>query len=62
MDKKELDKQRDILVTELKSLELKYKKGEINEDTYSKSKHEIERSIVEVMDRLAQARFISGQF
>jgi hypothetical protein len=62
MDKKELEKQRDILVNELKSLEFKFRKGEISEDIYSKSRHKIERSIVEVMDRLAQIRFIAGQY
>jgi len=58
---KDLEKQRDRLVDELKKLEEKRKKGEVDENTYKEKRHEIERAIVEVMDRLAQMRFLSGQ-
>jgi len=58
---KDLEMQRDRLLDELKGLEEKHKKGEIDEDVYKKERHRIERSIVEVMDRLAQMRFLSGE-
>ncbi|MEM2970548.1 MAG: hypothetical protein QXR63_06405 [Candidatus Bathyarchaeia archaeon] len=59
--KKELQKQADKLVEELKKLDERRKKGEFNEDTYKEKRREIEREIVEVMDRLAQMQFLSGQ-
>jgi len=58
---KDLERQRDKLLDELKSLDEKHKKGEIDEETYKKERHRIERNIVEVMDRLAQMRFLSGK-
>ena len=58
---KDLEMQRDRLLDELKSLDEKHKKGEVDEDKYKKERHRIERSIVEVMDRLAQMRFLSGE-
>ena len=58
---KDLEKQRDELVEELKKLEKKRESGEIDEDEYKKKRHETERAIVEVMDRLAQMKFLSGQ-
>lgn len=58
---KDLEKQRDSLVENLKKLEEEHKKGEVDENTYKQKRHEIERAIVEVMDRLAQMRFLSGQ-
>jgi hypothetical protein len=58
---KDLEKQRDNLVDELKKLEERRKKGEFDENTYKEKRREIERAIVEVMDRLAQMRFLSGQ-
>jgi len=58
---KDLEKQRDSLIEELKKLEENYKKGKIDEDTYKEKRNEIERAIVEVMDRLAQMRFLMGQ-
>jgi hypothetical protein len=58
---KDLGKQRDRLVEELEKLKEKHKNGEINENSYEEKRHEIERALVEVMDRLAQMRFLSGQ-
>lgn len=58
---KSLEKQRDQLLKELKSLDENYKKGKISEETYKAKRHEIERAIVEVMDRLAQMRFLMGE-
>jgi len=58
---KNLEKQRDRLLSELKSLEEDYKKGKIGEDIYKAKRHEIERAIVEIMDRIAQMRFLMGQ-
>jgi uncharacterized membrane protein len=58
---KDLETQRDRLLDELKSLDEKHKKGEVDEETYKKERHRIERSIVEVMDRLAQMKFLLGE-
>ena len=58
---KDLELQRDKLLDELKSLDKKREKGEVDEETYKKERHRIERSIVEIMDRLAQMRFLSGE-
>jgi len=59
--KKDLERQRDRLVDEIKKLEERRKKGEFDEATYKEKRREIEREIVEVMDRLAQMNFLSGQ-
>jgi len=58
---KDLEMQRDKLVDELKKLDKKREKGEIDEDTYNKERRKVERSIVEIMDRLAQMRFLAGE-
>ncbi|MCS7120369.1 MAG: hypothetical protein RMJ07_01700 [Nitrososphaerota archaeon] len=58
---KDLERQRDKLVDELKNLEERRKKGELSEEAYKEKRRELERQIVEVMDRLAQMRFFSGE-
>lgn len=58
---KNLEKQRDQLLKELKKLDEEYKRGKLDEETYKAKRHDIERAIVEVMDRLAQMRFLMGQ-
>jgi len=58
---KDLEMQRDKLLDELKKLTKRHEEGEIDEETYKKERHRVERSIVEVMDRLAQMRFLSGE-
>ena len=58
---KDLKKRRDSLLNDLKALEEQFKKGEISEDQYNEKRRTIERALVEVMDRLAQARFLMGQ-
>ena len=57
---KDLERRRDSLVDDLKALEGRLKKGEMTEDHYKEQRHKIERALVEVMDRLAQMRFIMG--
>ena len=58
---KDLEMQRDRLLDELKNLDKKREKGEIDEDMYKKERRKVERSIVEIMDRLAQMRFLAGE-
>ena len=58
---KDLERQRDSLLDDLKALVERFEKGEIDEGQYKYKRHEIERTLVEIMDRLAQARFLSGQ-
>jgi len=55
---KELHRRKDELLEELKDLEKKRKSGEISEEEYKERRHTIERGLVEIMDRLAQMRFI----
>jgi len=57
---KELERKRDELLDELKELDKKRKAGEISEEEYKERRHTIERGLVEIMDRLAQMRFISS--
>jgi uncharacterized membrane protein len=58
---KNLEKQRDQLLKDLKKLNEDYRKGKVDENTYKAKRHDIERAIVEVMDRLAQMRFLMGE-
>ena len=58
---KNLEKQRDTLLKDLENLKERLKRGEISEDEYKEERHKIERKIVEVMDRLAQMRFLMGR-
>ncbi|MFB0504177.1 MAG: hypothetical protein ACETWE_10110 [Candidatus Bathyarchaeia archaeon] len=58
---KDLERRRDSLLDDLKALEGRLKKGEMTEDQYKEQRHKIERALVEVMDRLAQMRFLKGQ-
>ncbi len=58
---KELEKERDALLEELKELGKKRERGEITEDEYHQRRYSIERALVEIMDRLAQMRFLMGQ-
>lgn len=55
---KELQRRKDELLDELKELDKKRESGEISEEEYKERRHTIERGLVEVMDRLAQMRFI----
>jgi len=52
--------ERDRLVRELEELE-KHEKGAIQEEEYTARKKELERKIVEVMDRIVQMEFLLGQ-
>jgi len=58
---KHLEKQRDALLNEFKELEKMHKEGQINNEEYEERRHKIERDLVEIMDRLAQMKFLMGQ-
>ncbi|RJS85755.1 hypothetical protein CW702_00715 [Candidatus Bathyarchaeota archaeon] len=58
---KDLERQRDALLKELETLKKRFENGEISEEEYKEERHKIERKIVEVMDRLAQMRFLMGR-
>ncbi|MFP3220736.1 MAG: hypothetical protein RXR41_06365 [Candidatus Marsarchaeota archaeon] len=49
------------MVRELEELEKKHEKGAIQEEEYTARKKELERKIVEVMDRIVQMEFLLGQ-
>jgi len=53
--------ERDRLVRELEGLEKNHEKGTIQEEEYTARKKELERKIVEVMDRIVQMEFLLGQ-
>ena len=53
--------ERDRLVRELEELEKKHEKGVIQEEEYAARKKELERKVVEVMDRIVQMEFLLGQ-
>ena len=57
---KALEKRRKELVEELEQLVEKRKRGEIGEEEFAERKSQLEREFIEVMDRLAQLRFIVG--
>jgi HEPN domain-containing protein len=57
---KRLLKERDRLVDELRKLKKRYEIGELDDETYNRNRYDIERQIVEVMDRIAQLKFLLG--
>jgi len=57
---KALEKRRKELIEELERLVEKRKRGEIGEEEFAEKKSQLEREFIEVMDRLAQLRFIVG--
>ncbi|MBS7612122.1 hypothetical protein KEJ27_07980 [Candidatus Bathyarchaeota archaeon] len=57
---KRLLKERDRLVDELQKLKKRYESGELNEEAYKRNRYDIERQIVEVMDRITQLKFLLG--
>jgi len=58
---KSLERQRDALLRDLENLKERFKNGEISEGEYREERRKVERKIVEVMDRLAQMRFLMGR-
>ncbi len=58
---KQLERERDSLLKELKDLDRRLKEGEISEEEYKEKRHTIERELVEIMDRLIQMGFIMGE-
>ncbi len=57
---KRLLKERDRLIDELRKLKKRYEIGELDDETYNRNRYDIERQIVEVMDRIAQLKFLLG--
>jgi len=55
---KELETRRDALVEELKELRRRLERKEMSDEEYADRRYPIEREIVEVMDRLAQMRYL----
>jgi len=60
---KALEKRRRELEREFENLVRRKERGEIPEEEFEREKRRLEREFVEVMDRIAQLRFIvSGGF
>lgn len=53
-------RERDRLIEEIRSLKRRYEKGEVDKESYRRSRYDLERRIVEVMDRIAQLKFLLG--
>lgn len=58
---KKLKKRKKELEEELEKLIKMRERGEISEEEYEKRKKMIEREFVEIMDRLVQMRYITGE-
>jgi uncharacterized membrane protein len=58
---KRLLEEKKNIETRFEELQEVFRKGKICEEEYSKRKYDLEREFVEVMDRLAQMKFISGE-
>jgi len=58
--KADLERAKEALLKELERLEELKAKGEISEEEYAKKRGDIERKLVEIMDRLAQLKFLLG--
>lgn len=58
---KELLRKKEELEKEMEILNKKKNKKQITDEEYQKERKKIEREFIEVMDRLAQMRYIVGQ-
>ncbi len=58
---KELLRKKEELEKEMEILNKKKNKKQITDEEYQKEKKKIEREFIEVMDRLAQMKYIVGQ-
>lgn len=54
----ELQKRKQALIQELKELNAKDSADETETDRYNSKKNEIERELVEIMDRLTQLNYL----
>ncbi len=54
-------RRREDLLRELEALESDHQKGAITDEKYQEERNQVERGLVEIMDRMAQARFFSGE-
>ncbi|MEM2740507.1 MAG: hypothetical protein QXQ29_06885 [Candidatus Bathyarchaeia archaeon] len=57
---KELEEEKERIIEEFKKLEKKRSDGVISEGEYREERYRLERRAVEVMDRIAQLRFMAG--
>lgn len=56
----ELQQRKTTLIQQIKNLDKEKEKGNINPEEYKNKKREIERELVEIMDRLTQLAFLLG--
>ena len=56
-----LEKEKERLEKEMEALIEKRNKGEISEEEFNEAKKRIERKFIEVMDRIVQLRYITGE-
>ncbi|RLE61797.1 MAG: hypothetical protein DRJ49_00405 [Thermoprotei archaeon] len=57
---KYLKKERKRLEKEMELLLKKRDRGEIDDEEFNSKKREIERKFIEIMDRIAQMKYLSG--
>jgi chromosome segregation ATPase len=56
----ELEREKERIIEEFKRLEEKRRGGVVSEEEYREERYKLERRAVEVMDRIAQLRFMAG--
>ncbi len=56
----ELQQRKTTLIQQIKNLDKEKEEGNINPEEYKTKKREIERELVEIMDRLTQLAFLLG--
>jgi len=56
----ELQQRKTTLIQQIKNLDKEKEEGNINPEEYKNKKREIERELVEIMDRLTQLAFLLG--
>ena len=54
----QLNKRKQLLIKQLKDLNSKAEKKEVSIEEYEPKKREIERELIEIMDRLTQLKFL----
>jgi len=58
---KRLTERRKEIEREFEQLGEKFKKGEIDNNTFNEKRKKLEREFIEIMDRLAQLKYITGE-
>ncbi|MGC8569543.1 MAG: hypothetical protein ACP5LW_06025 [Nitrososphaeria archaeon] len=58
---KQLEMRKEELTRDIEELEEQHKRGTINDEDYRARLKELQRQVVEVMDRIVQMEFLAGR-